>query len=92
MLEALLGEHRRLGSLLGDNLLGRGLRLHLLSQQRDVFDRLQLRWVPKELVAVPFALHLPQDVHTVVVPAGRGSDMRCTVPCLRHKSTREYFR
>lgn len=44
------------------------LGLHLLPQQGDVLDGLELCRVPEELVAVALALHFPQDVHPVVVP------------------------
>ena len=56
-----------LGGLLGGQLLGRGLGLHLLAEERNVLDTLQLTRITEELVAVALSLHLPQDVDSVVI-------------------------
>jgi len=53
--------------LLSRKLLCGRLRFHLLSQQRDVLDTLQLAWISEKLVTVAFALNLSKDVDSVVI-------------------------
>jgi len=61
-------EYCCLSCLLSHHLLGCSLSFHLLPEQRDVFDRFELCWIPKELVTVSFSLHLPQNIDSVVIP------------------------